>query len=68
MLRRVDTRAAPQSAANAEAFLSCVVREALSTEESAAQGSGGAFEQLEALTHELQRCAAAALTACAFPV
>ena len=54
------TRAPPQSAANAEAFSSSVVRELLSTEESAAQGAGGAFENLEALTQELQRCAAAA--------
>ena len=60
------TRAPPQSAANAEAFLSSVVRDVLSTEESAAQGAGGAFESLEALTQELQRCDAAALAACTF--
>jgi hypothetical protein len=59
------TRAPPQSAAKAEAFLSCVVREALSAKDSAAQGSGGAFEHLEALTQELQRCAGDALAACA---
>ena len=61
------TQAPPQSATNAEAFLSSVVREALSTDESAAQGSGGAFEHLEALTQELTRCAGAALASLRFP-
>ena len=50
---RVDTR--PQEAADAESFLNSVVR--LVSAEQPAEASGGAFEHLDALAEELQRCA-----------
>ena len=58
------TSALPQGAADAEAFLSSVirdiVRDTLSAEQPAAEAAAGAFEHLDALTQELQRCAGGA--------
>jgi hypothetical protein len=61
----VLTRALPQGAGDTEAFLNSVVR-SLHAEQP--EASGGAFEQLDAFTEELQRCAGvlcAAGAACA---
>jgi hypothetical protein len=57
----------PQGVGDAEAFLNSIVR-SLHAEQPAAEASGGAFEQLDAFTEELQRCAGvlcAAGAACA---